>query len=216
MRNHSGSTRRREFLKTLRRCHARCARRAHDHSAPVLGRDGTPGANEQIIIGVIGVGGRGNQLIDQVPAPGQIVAAADCFTRSRDRNRQEEKNELEDLPRLSRRCSTAKSSTRSSSPRRTMPARFPAFAPCMRARCVRRKAADRLHPRGRRARWTPCASTSAFSKSASQQRTMEINRFCCEFVRDGKLGKIKQVSAVNYTSSKPIRRIARRASARGR
>jgi hypothetical protein len=33
---------------------------------------------------------------------------------------------------------------------------------------------------------------------------MEINRFCCEFVRDGKLGKIKQVSAVNYTKSKPI------------
>ena len=33
---------------------------------------------------------------------------------------------------------------------------------------------------------------------------MEINRFCCEFVRDGKLGKIKQVSAVNYSKSKPI------------
>ena len=25
----------------------------------------------------------------------------------------------------------------------------------------------------------------------SQQRTMEINRFCCEFVRDGKLGKLE-------------------------
>ena len=33
----------------------------------------------------------------------------------------------------------------------------------------------------------------------TQQRTMEINRFCCEFVRDGKIGKVKQVSAVNYT-----------------
>ena len=28
----------------------------------------------------------------------------------------------------------------------------------------------------------------------SQQRTMEINRFCCEFIRDGKLGKVEQVS----------------------
>src|SRR5256885_1873927 len=36
----------------------------------------------------------------------------------------------------------------------------------------------------------------------SQQRTMEINRFCCEYVRDGKLGKIKQVSAVNYPGPK--------------
>lgn len=36
----------------------------------------------------------------------------------------------------------------------------------------------------------------------SQQRSMEINRFCCEFVRDGKLGKLKQVSAVNYSGPK--------------
>ena len=27
----------------------------------------------------------------------------------------------------------------------------------------------------------------------SQQRTMEMNRFCCAFVRDGKLGKMKKV-----------------------
>src|SRR6185436_19023975 len=37
----------------------------------------------------------------------------------------------------------------------------------------------------------------------SQQRTMEINRFCCEFIRDGKIGKVKQVSGVNYTRSQP-------------
>ena len=35
----------------------------------------------------------------------------------------------------------------------------------------------------------------------TQQRTMDINRFCCAFVRDGKLGKLKEVSAVNYPSS---------------
>ena len=47
--------------------------------AHVLGRDNSPSANEQIIIGLIGTGGRCNQLIDQVPAPGKIVAASDCF-----------------------------------------------------------------------------------------------------------------------------------------
>src|SRR5262245_8982808 len=45
----------------------------------VLGLDATPPASEQILIGVIGVGGRANQLIDQVPAGGRVVAAADCF-----------------------------------------------------------------------------------------------------------------------------------------
>jgi len=45
----------------------------------VLGAPGRPGANDRIRIGVIGVGGRGNLLIDQLPKPGQIVALADCF-----------------------------------------------------------------------------------------------------------------------------------------
>ena len=40
----------------------------------------------------------------------------------------------------------------------------------------------------------------------SQQRTMEINHFCCEFVRDGKLGKIKKVRA----STTPVRTDTRR------
>jgi predicted dehydrogenase len=32
----------------------------------------------------------------------------------------------------------------------------------------------------------------------TQQRTMEVNRFCCEFIRDGKIGEVKLVSGVNY------------------
>ena len=32
----------------------------------------------------------------------------------------------------------------------------------------------------------------------TQQRTMEVNRFCCDLVRDGKLGKIKKVLGVQY------------------
>ncbi len=32
----------------------------------------------------------------------------------------------------------------------------------------------------------------------SQQRTMEINRFACEFVRDGGLGKVRRVDCPNY------------------
>jgi predicted dehydrogenase len=33
----------------------------------------------------------------------------------------------------------------------------------------------------------------------SQQRTMEMNRFACEIVRTGKIGKLQYVQAVNYT-----------------
>ena len=75
---HSNGSSRRDFLK-------RAAALSSAFAAPtiipasVLGRRNTPSANEQIIIGAIGIGGRCKQLIDQVPAGGKIVAAADCF-----------------------------------------------------------------------------------------------------------------------------------------
>ena len=45
----------------------------------------------------------------------------------------------------------------------------------------------------------------------SQQRSMETNRVACEFVRSGRLGKVLEVRAINYTGpkaapSKPIPR----------
>src|ERR1039458_4179354 len=43
------------------------------------------GANDRITVGIVGVGGRANLLIDQLPQPGKIVALADCdFKRCED------------------------------------------------------------------------------------------------------------------------------------
>ena len=36
----------------------------------------------------------------------------------------------------------------------------------------------------------------------SQQRSMETNRVACEFVRSGRLGKVLEVRAINYTGPK--------------
>src|SRR5436190_19517414 len=47
--------------------------------AHVLGQEGAAGANDQIRIGVIGTGNRARQLMEQVPAPGKIVAISDCY-----------------------------------------------------------------------------------------------------------------------------------------
>ncbi|MBN2293097.1 MAG: hypothetical protein JXM70_11765 [Pirellulales bacterium] len=41
----------------------------------------SPGANERVIIGFIGTGGRSRQLMDHVPEGGRIVAISDCYTR---------------------------------------------------------------------------------------------------------------------------------------
>ena len=40
--------------------------------------------------------------------------------------------------------------------------------------------------------------TGRILQVGSQQRTMEMNRFACEFIRDGGLGKIRRVDSPNY------------------
>jgi hypothetical protein len=47
--------------------------------ARVLAAPGRPGANDRVIIGFIGTGGRSRQLMDHVPAEGRIVAICDSF-----------------------------------------------------------------------------------------------------------------------------------------
>jgi predicted dehydrogenase len=36
-------------------------------------------------------------------------------------------------------------------------------------------------------------------QTGTQQRTMEMNRFSCELVRDGGIGKVKAIECVNFT-----------------
>ncbi len=45
----------------------------------VLGSPGHPAASDRITVGFIGAGNRANLLMDQLPAPGQIAALADCY-----------------------------------------------------------------------------------------------------------------------------------------
>jgi predicted dehydrogenase len=45
----------------------------------VLGRDGRPGANDRVQIGVIGTGVRGKYLIGNVPPEGRVVAVCDSY-----------------------------------------------------------------------------------------------------------------------------------------
>ena len=135
--------------------------------AHVLGRDNAPSANEQIIIGLIGTGGRCNQLIDQVPAGGKIVAASDCYLYRATETLPRRKKPTGSCTKTIARCSTARSSTRSSSPRPTTPARCPAFAPCMHGLDVyAEKPLTAYIHEGRVAGRRTFASTNAFSKSA--------------------------------------------------
>src|SRR3954454_4582066 len=166
--------------------------------AHVLGRNNATSANEQIIIGLIGTGNRCNQLIDQVPAPGKIVAASDCYLYRATETAKKKKakwklyqdyREMFDREKLDAVIIATPDHARTLPSIRAVIAGLDVYAEKPLTAYIHEGRvlvnAVRKHER--------------VFQVGSQQRSMEINRFCCEFVRDGKIGKVKQVSAVNYT-----------------
>ena len=47
----------------------------------VLGSTTAPGANEQIVLGIVGMGQRGNQLLGNIPDSGRVAAICDADSR---------------------------------------------------------------------------------------------------------------------------------------
>jgi predicted dehydrogenase len=190
------SSSRREFLK---RAAAASTAFAAPMFAParVLGLQNSPGANEQILIGVIGVGGRARQLIDQIPEAGRVVALADCYLqRAMDAAKQRQSTwaVYQDYRQMLDREKVDAALIATPDHARTLPcvyavqAGLDVYAEKPLTAYVRegRVLVDAVRKHGR------------VFQVGTQQRTMEINRFCCEFIRDGKIGTVKSVSAVNY------------------
>jgi len=166
--------------------------------AYVLGRENTPPPSEQIRIGFIGTGGRARQLMEQVPEGGRIVAIADCYKQRLTETLQQKKaawpayhdyREMFDKEKLDAVVVATPDHGRTLPCIRAMQAGLDVYAEKPLTAYVRegRVLVDAARKLGR------------VFQVGSQQRTMEINEFCCRFVREGKLGTIKKVQGVNYT-----------------
>jgi predicted dehydrogenase len=187
---------RREFLK-------RAAATGTAFAAPtfiparVLGLDKGPAPSEQILIGVIGVGGRARQLMDQIPEGGRVVALADCYLqRASDaaKERQAKWAAYQDYRQMFDREKLDAVLVATPDHARTLP--------CIRAvqagLDVYAEKPLTAYVREGRVLVDAVRKHERVFQVGTQQRTMEINRFCCEFIRDGRIGAIKSVSAVNY------------------
>ena len=189
-------TSRREFLK-------RAAAASTAFAAPtfiparVLGREGAPGANEQVFIGVIGTGNRANQLIDQIPEPGRVVALADCYLHRAEgtaKSRQAKWPIYQDYREMLEREKLDAVLVGTPDHARTLPCIHAVQA----GLDVYAEKPLTVYVREGRVLVDAVRKHQRVFQVGTQQRTMEINRFCCEFVRAGKIGRVKQVSAVNY------------------
>lgn len=211
--SHSARRSRRQFLK-----HAAAAGSALGLPMFVpgraLGRDGGVGAGEEILIGFIGTGGRARQLMDQVPAGGRIVAIADCYAQRMAETLTQKKTvwrtyqdyrQMLDKEKLDAVVVATPDHGRTLPCLRAMQAGLDVYAEKPLTAYVRegRVLVDAARKLGR------------VFQVGSQQRSMEINEFCCRFVREGKLGKIKRVLGVNYPGPRVMETLPEEASPEG-
>jgi predicted dehydrogenase len=166
--------------------------------ASVLGRDSSASANETIIVGVIGTGNRARQLMDQLPQPGRIVAIADCYQDRLDQTLREKKQawrtyqdcrQMFDNEKLDAVIIATPDHGRS----------LPCILACQAGLDVYAEKPLTAYVREGRHVVNAARKHGRIFQVGTQQRTMELNRYCCEIVRSGGLGDIKLVQAVNYT-----------------
>lgn len=158
---------------------------------------GQVGPNDQIRVGAIGVGGRASLLLQQLPESAKIVALCDC-----------------NLPR----AEAFKAKTKESWPvyqdyrqlldRKDIDAvivatgEFQRVLPCIHAcqagKDVYAEKPLTLYVNEGRALVNAARKYDRVLQVGSQQRSMAMNRVACELVRNGGLGKILQVQAINY------------------
>ena len=163
-----------------------------------LAKPGRPGANERVVIGFIGTGGRARQLMDFVPSGGQIVAICDCHVPRMTETLQQKKTEwntyqdhrqMLDKEKLDAVVVATPDHGRV----------LPCIHACQAELDVYAEKPLTLTISEGRTLVRAARKYQRVFQVGSQQRSMEMNRFACELVRSGGIGKLKVVSAVNYT-----------------
>ena len=168
----------------------------------VLAQGKRPGANDRIVIGAIGCGFRARLLMDQIPEDGQLVAVADCnieqaFKFRKERNagwdiysghyRIVDRNDIDAVMMTGQEFQRA----------------YPCIQAVQAGKDVYAEKPLTLYIQEGRTMVEHVRKHKAVFQVGTQQRSMEMNRVACEFVRNGGLGKLHKVQAVNYPGVDP-------------
>jgi predicted dehydrogenase len=163
----------------------------------VLGAADQPGAHARVTVGVIGVGGRCGLLIDQLPAQGRIVAAADCFVTRAEQaaaKRQVKWRIHQDYRRLLDEKDIDAVIVGTHDHGRVLPC----IHACQAGKDVYAEKPLTVYIAEGRALVNAVRRHQRVFQVGTQQRSMEMNRVACEFVRDGGVGKVHTVLGINY------------------
>jgi predicted dehydrogenase len=163
-----------------------------------LGQGTRPGANERISIGVIGVGNRSRQLIEQLPEQGQVVALSDCFLARAEATNAEKGGGrwvvYQDYRQLLDRSDIDAVIVGTPDHVRALIC----IHACQAGKHVYAEKPLTLYIREGRILVKAARKYKRVFQVGTQQRSMAVNRIACEFIRSGKLGRIRVVQGMNY------------------
>lgn len=167
----------------------------------VLAAVGKPGANDRVNIGFIGVGYRGKRLMDHIPKDAQIVAISDCcLSRCTEAMKQKEKigSEKWKIYHDYRQILDSKDIDAVVVPTKEWQRVLPCIHACQAGKDIYAEKPLTLTIREGRVLVEAVRKYKRVLQVGSQQRSMEANRFACDLVRNGGIGKVHTILAMNY------------------
>ena len=204
--NRSPKYRRRDFLKQSAIVSAATMAAPYFVPRHVLGLDGTAGANDKIAVGVVGVGVRGKQLIRNIKhldAKGRVVAICDVDSRQIADTRNEHQADWKVYEDYRKMIDEEKSldGVLICTPHHQHV--HPAVLACQAGLDVYVEKPMSNYVAEGRLLVRAARKYGRVVQVGSQQRTMEMDRFACELVRDGGIGRVRHVEAVSFGGPMP-------------
>jgi predicted dehydrogenase len=164
----------------------------------ILGSPGAPGANDRITVGFIGVGHRARLLMEQMPKGAEIVAICDVYLK-RCHDALKEKGVSWKVYQDYRKLLESKDIDAVMVPTTDHGRVLPCIHACQAGKDIYAEKPLTLTIREGRILVNVVRKHKRVFQVGSQQRSMEMNRFACELVRTGGIGKLEGVLGVNYT-----------------
>ncbi len=168
----------------------------------VLAAGDRPGANERITLGVIGMGVRGNQHLNNIPPAGQVAAICDCDlpnTTEALKTHQAKWQVYQDYRKLLERKDIDAVIVCPTDPHHVLAS----MLACQAGKDVYCEKPLSVYVSEGRALVKAARKYHRVVQTGTQQRTMQMDRFACELVRDGGIGKVKWVECVNFRGPDP-------------
>lgn len=168
----------------------------------LLARSEKTPPSERVRIGAIGVGGRGTLLLQQLPESAELVALCDCNEPRAEQFKARSQGQwpvYQDFRRILDRKDIDAVIVSTGEFQRVLPC----IEACQSGKDVYAEKPLTLYIEEGRALVNAVRHYERILQVGTQQRSMEMNRIACAFVRGGGLGKVLEVRAICYSGPRP-------------